>query len=63
VGIWGHYFAIGSEKNGLGGYFQQQKYIFVFTGAIDHTPQIFYGHFRALARSRPFPDLHCNDEF
>jgi hypothetical protein len=38
-----------------------------FTGAIkNHSRvsrpppvQFFYGHFRALAQSRPFPDLHC----
>jgi hypothetical protein len=40
------------------GYFPSNYYFFFFTGAIDHAPQNFYGHFRALARSRPFPDLH-----
>jgi hypothetical protein len=34
----GHYFVIGSEQNGLGGYFQQ---VFFFTGAIDHAPPNF----------------------
>jgi hypothetical protein len=33
--------------------------VIFFTGAIDHTPQFFYGRFRALAWSLPFPDLHC----
>jgi hypothetical protein len=47
----GHYFAIGSEQNGLGGYFQQKK--FIFMSAIDHAPQIFLRAFSGAGTIAP----------